>query len=507
MNMRCKTVFFSALLGLAAAAVAQTVTLSVAKIWDDAADQDGIRPEFLRLTLTADGVDKESATISAATGWAVAWKNLPALDGGKTIEYDVREDVVPSGYSISSVMRSGGGGGDVSVTITDTHVPAVTTISAQKIWDDANDQDGKRPATLVLSLYADGAKQTDATLSEANGWAASWKDVPVCGGGLPIAYEVREDAVPEGYSLVSVESDGHAWTFTDRHGPATATVSIAKIWDDAADQDGLRPAELRLTLMADGVAKGSATLSDATGWAASWEGLPAFDAGKAIEYDVREDIVPPGYAISSVARSGGAGGDVSVTITDTHVPAGPPELKAAAAWTLDRSTGLIGGTLVLSNGGESPIGPDFDYWLATPGSRPEWHLWDSTGRMPDAADWFDLTAAVRAALAQTGNHDAAFDPGESVAVAAPRVYHRRRVSPAQYLDVQAAVHAGRLFHVSDSDRDFVLSDAELVAAQAAWSAGKLTDADLLEATRLHGGAAYLWDDALQNWDTLAVDLR
>ncbi len=479
----------------------ETVTISVSKVWDDANDQDGKRPGTLVLSLYADGTKQADASLSAANGWASSWHDLPAFDSGKAIEYEVREDAVPDGYSLTSVMND-----DNAWTFTDTHTPETVTVSVSKVWDDADDQDGKRPGTLVFSLYADGTKQADASLSAANGWAASWHDLPAFDSGKAIEYEVREDAVPVGYSLTSVMNDDNVWTFTDTHTPETVTVSVSKVWDDADDQDGIRPAELRLTLYANDVSKDATTLSAASGWTASWHDLPAFAAGKAIKYDVREDTIPTGYSIASLVRSD-EGGIISVTITDVHVPVDPPELKATATWTLDRSTGLIGGLFTLSNTGERAFDPDFDFWIATPGNRPEWHLWDTSGQMPDAADWFDLTSAVQSALAQTGNHDTLFDPGESVTIPAPRVYHIRRVSPNAYLEVQAAVHAGRLFHVSDTNHDFILSDAELSDAQAAWTASLLSDADLLDATRLHTGAAYLWDDTLQNWDPLATDLR
>ena len=370
-------------------------------------------------------------------------------------------------------------------------------VTATKVWDDADDQDGIRPASATLSLYADGVKKDDF-VATATALSKTWADLPKNAAGREIAYDVREDAVPRGYAA-SIATNVLDFTVTNTHEPETVDISATKVWEDENDAEGLRPDSVTLVLCADGVEKARfATAGD--NLSTTWPDLPKCAAGREIAYEVREASVPAGYS-STVTHVGSAW-----TITNTH-STGAPELKATATWALERSTGLIVGTFTLRNAGNKPFAADTDFWLATPGSRPTWYVHNRTGRMPDAADYYDFTAAVRAAVKKTGNRDAVLDPGESVTVSGLKMYHKSRHSPETYLDVQAATHAGRLFHATDANRDFVLSAAELAAAEAAWSAGASSDADLLEATRLRTGKAYLWNDAAGNWATLSRDKR
>ena len=41
------------------------------------------------------------------------------------------------------------------------HIPATIDISGSKTWNDNNNQDGKRPGSITIRLYADGTELTD----------------------------------------------------------------------------------------------------------------------------------------------------------------------------------------------------------------------------------------------------------------------------------------------------------------------------------------------------------
>ena len=43
-------------------------------------------------------------------------------------------------------------------TKTNSHTPEKTEVAGEKTWDDANDQDGKRPESITVNLLADGKK-------------------------------------------------------------------------------------------------------------------------------------------------------------------------------------------------------------------------------------------------------------------------------------------------------------------------------------------------------------
>lgn len=90
-----------------------------------------------------------------------------------------------------------------------------TKISVEKVWDDNNDQDGIRPTTIKVQLYADGkASGRTVELSENNNWKYTWNNLSKQKAGEDIVYTVDEVEVPEGYSKTVVrENDGKVVSF------------------------------------------------------------------------------------------------------------------------------------------------------------------------------------------------------------------------------------------------------------------------------------------------------
>ena len=59
---------------------------------------------------------------------------------GKKIEYTIKETAVENGYASSTA-----GSVEQSFTVTNGRTQKKTSVKGTKTWDDANDQDGKRP--------------------------------------------------------------------------------------------------------------------------------------------------------------------------------------------------------------------------------------------------------------------------------------------------------------------------------------------------------------------------
>ncbi|MCR8968250.1 Cna B-type domain-containing protein, partial [Streptococcus zalophi] len=110
------------------------ITIAGTKTWDDADNQDGKRPNKVTIILLADGKQIDTQEISEATGWKYQFDNLPEAKGDKKIQYTVKEETVPEYNAVVT-----------GYDITNTHTPSTVNISGKKIWDDANNQDGKRP--------------------------------------------------------------------------------------------------------------------------------------------------------------------------------------------------------------------------------------------------------------------------------------------------------------------------------------------------------------------------
>ena len=74
-----------------------------------------------------------------------------------------------------------------------TETPLVTTYTVNKVWDDADNQDGMRPDDVKVQLLANGEDEgNEVTLNEANNWTYTWKDLPLNENDRKINYTVKE---------------------------------------------------------------------------------------------------------------------------------------------------------------------------------------------------------------------------------------------------------------------------------------------------------------------------
>jgi hypothetical protein len=291
----------------------KTTGISVAKVWSDAKNQDGIQPSSVKVYLYADGVKTDrSAILNADNGWAASFDDLPINKGGSKITYSVKEENVPDGYKVSYSDLDENN----KITVTNTHTPAVVTKTIKKIWDDNNNQDGKQPESVTVHLMADGVDTTkSAVLDKTNGWHTEFRDLQKYStNGKEIVYSFTEDKV-DGYEL-KVTNNGDAYTATNTHKTEVTERSISKVWDDADNQDNIRPANVKINLIktVDGkdTVFSSVTLSALNSWTAKFTDLPVYEGGKEITYSFAEAEVPDGYTVN-ITNDGNA-----YTATNTH---------------------------------------------------------------------------------------------------------------------------------------------------------------------------------------------
>ena len=177
-------------------------------------------------------------------------------------------------------------------TVSYTVAPSLIAVSVTKIWNDGNNADGLRPASLTVTLYADG-KNTGKTLvlNEANNWQGSFSSLPAEENNTVIDYKVYEDEVP-GYTQqasVSEVSNGIAVTLTNTHAVETVSVPVQKVWQDDNNAYGRRPNSVTVYLYANGEYTGDILiLSSRNNWVGSFENLPKYSGGQLINYTVRE---------------------------------------------------------------------------------------------------------------------------------------------------------------------------------------------------------------------------
>ena len=306
--------------------VYEVVDVAVTKVWDDENNYDNLRPNTIYVGLYAGGELVEVVTLSEENDWTYTWEDLARYSGGNRITYSANElqlenDVyvvyVPDGYA----QTLNGFVADGDWQIVNSHIPLVN-IDVQKVWDDVDDYDRIRPSSVEVVLTQDGDEISRQTLSDDNGWAYSWENLlRFAGEGdahHEIVYVITEtltgvisdtDSQTTYVAVVSGNVDD-GFIVTNTHTPLTSA-SILKVWDDAENQDGIRPSEITV-ILSNGE---SVTLNAENGWTATIDNLPAFNNGQRITYTWTEPTLPTGYTISGNTAEG-----TLTTITNTHTP-------------------------------------------------------------------------------------------------------------------------------------------------------------------------------------------
>lgn len=293
-------------------------------------------------TASMQGVSKDS------TGTALIWTTGDT--GNQTFEllpgrYWLEETAAPGGYQIMSpITITVGADGVVTVNghnVTDKDgtgqvqaldAPKTTNLTVKKVWDDNDDQDGKR-RTVTFDLYRKLAGEANYTKMDdqsrdinvdAGDSAAYWFDLPVVVEGKQAEYTAMEATTINGYTkqctdpAFAADGSGMVMTCTNTHAPETTRLGVNKVWNDANDQDGRRPPSITVHLVKNGVKTNqSATLNADNDWsnANAFTNLPVYENGMKITYGVQEDV-PSGYTVTT----DGVDKDRNITLTNTHHP-------------------------------------------------------------------------------------------------------------------------------------------------------------------------------------------
>jgi len=412
----------------------KTGTLKVYKLWAGEEGDTSMRRE-VNLVLTG----------TTASGWSHTWEgsipamaegdearyvfeSLPLTHAGESVSYTVREQAIDgyvTTYQASDVTEDDGtmtvldevpaaklGADAREVYVTNTREVPVTSVTATKVWDDADDRDGLRPDSIELTLQRsiDGTTWEDvhsATVQENDEgvWKVTWDELPAqisvedtstaaTGGDAPDTLgtaadeeaelaegeegllledvegaegsdETSEELAPAAddtstlvtynvvYRVVETPIDGYetvichpapgVFKVFNVHQPKTMTVSATKVWIDNDNADGLR-ADVTLHLLADGTEVATATIpADATGDALTvrWDDMPINSAdGSEMTYTVEEDQLD-GYASQVVTQDG-----FSFTVTNTHAPL-TTSVSATKVWAGDEGHEDARGTVTL----------------------------------------------------------------------------------------------------------------------------------------------------------------
>ncbi|MBQ7026738.1 MAG: Cna B-type domain-containing protein, partial [Peptococcaceae bacterium] len=169
----------------------------------------------------------------------------------------------------------------------------VIHLPVEKVWKDNDNQDGKRPNSITVRLYADGVEVDSKEIKKAflsNEWnPVVFENLPKYDeSGKEIEYTITEDPV-EGYTGAISGDTAEGFVITNTHEIEKVSVAGQKSWNDNNNQDGMRPDSITVNLLADGVEVESKVVTANDGWAYSFTNLDKYADGKEIEYTITED--------------------------------------------------------------------------------------------------------------------------------------------------------------------------------------------------------------------------
>ena len=257
------------------------VTINVNKNWQDNDNQDGKRPEKITVELYRNNENEpiKTVTIDARSDWKHVFSNLPKYDEDKNeITYRVVEVTVPE-YDTEYEMSDNG------VEIYNHHTPEKVSVEGSKTWNDADNQDGKRPESIAVRLFADGTEVTSKIVTANDNWSWSFTGLDKYNSGTEIVYTISEDTVADYTTVV----DGY--NIANTHTPEKISISGSKTWDDADNQDGKRPESITVRLLADGRVVSHKKITEKDNWSWNFEDLPVYEKGEKITYTIKEDSV------------------------------------------------------------------------------------------------------------------------------------------------------------------------------------------------------------------------
>ena len=241
------------------------VSIPVTKVWV------GPQASSAKVTLFADGVEKDSVTLNAANGWAHTFTNLDKYNNGTEIVYTVTEEPIANYDSVITGNAANG------FTVTNTNTEK-TAVDVTKTWV------GTPAASVTIKLFADGTEKETVTLTAADNWTHTFANLDkYAADGHEIVYTVDETPVTNYIKAISGDA-ANGFTITNTI-TGKVNIPVTKVWV------GPEATSAKVTLYADGVEKDSVTLNAANNWVHVFSNLDKYNNGTEIVYTVTEEPI------------------------------------------------------------------------------------------------------------------------------------------------------------------------------------------------------------------------
>ena len=264
------------------------VSVPVTKVWV------GPQASSAKVTLFADGVEKDSVTLNATNGWAHTFTNLDKYNNGTEIVYTVTEEPIANYDSVITGNAANG------FTVTNTNTEK-TAVDVTKTWV------GTPAASVTIKLFADGTEKETVTLTAADNWTHTFTNLDkYAADGHEIVYTVDETPVTDYIKAISGDA-ANGFTITNTI-TGKVNIPVTKVWVGPATDS------VTIKLLADGAEVESAVITAAENWMHTFSNLPKYAAdGHEIVYTVDEYDVPS--YVKAIEGTSTTGFTVTNTIT------------------------------------------------------------------------------------------------------------------------------------------------------------------------------------------------
>ncbi|WP_373139587.1 Cna B-type domain-containing protein, partial [Beduini massiliensis] len=182
----------------------------------------------------------------------------------------------------NALVAGGGIANNGSLIIGDQD--ADKTLHVSKIWESPLSD---IPSSILIDLIridGDGNELVLETveLSENNKWQYSFEELPG-----EFNWTVKEHEILGFVPNYETVENGNEISVKINNTVEKVNKVVTKVWEDSANQDGIRVAEVTVQLYADGKAVGeSLVLNENNSWTAMWSDLAKYKDGKEILYTV-----------------------------------------------------------------------------------------------------------------------------------------------------------------------------------------------------------------------------
>jgi len=178
-----------------------TFNLKVNKVWEDSTNSLGVRPDNIEIKLLQNDIEYQTATISSENNWEYTFENVPISDNtNEKYKYSVIDNV--NLYELTKVETTED---EREFTLTNTLKAdeLYTSVNGTKIWNDDNNEKGKRPEKIKINLLRDEIVFASQEVTAENNWQYNFENVPIWKNNTEkYVYTVIEENPSEKYEAI-----------------------------------------------------------------------------------------------------------------------------------------------------------------------------------------------------------------------------------------------------------------------------------------------------------------